>query len=299
MKTVIRPARYFGPKLLPTHSDKDLWPQHWTVHDEERIPLKDVTFTIPVSWDHPDRVQNLGLSVCILQKHFDTNIIVGENVPTSVSGQPMFSNFSQWTNYVQFHHQFFHRTRMLNDMARMAATPIVVNYDADVLLAPMQILEAVRLIRDNKADFVYPYDGRFARVPRHPWFRKLEQSLDVGIFGNITFQGMRPTDPELTGNKSVGGCIIVSKEKFFEAGGENENMISFAPEDYERNWRFKKLCYRVKRVNGVLWHIDHHTGPNSNTTHPHFQSNQAEYEKIKQMGLNELRAYVATWPSSN
>lgn len=287
---VIRPARYFGEGLKHL-TTKDHYPEQWQVFDhlnkngtQKRVDLTDVTFTIPVSFDHNDRRQNLELSVCILQKHFNTNIIIGEQ------GGRKFEYMGKYCDYMNFDRmQAFHRTKMLNDMAAKTLTPIVVNWDADVFISPVQIWDAVQRIR-NGADMVYPYDGRFARVPRHQWFKQLEKRLDVGIFGENEFRGMGKEDA-----LSVGGAVFFKLASFHAGGGENETFISHAPEDTERFYRFVTLGFDVQRVPGPLYHMDHFIGPNSSGRHAFRNRNIAEWEKVQSMTKDQLAAYVESW----
>ena len=93
------------------------------------------------------------------------------------------------------------------------------------------------------------------------------------------------------------------REKFYEKSKYisqyyymlNENFISYAPEDRERIWRFKKLGYNVNRIDGTLYHLDHFIGPNSSMQHQYSQANNLEYTKIQQMDIDELRRYISSW----
>ena len=155
-KQVIRPNGLFDGKLLRLNDDKDFWPEPWTIFDHinKRIELTDVTFVIPVMYDHPDRQQNLELCVKILQKNFDTNILIGEQKAMH------FEYLSQSCDYLFFEGMtVFHRTKMLNEMFRHAKTPIIFNWDADVIIAPVQVMEAVLKLRSG-IEMVYPYDER-------------------------------------------------------------------------------------------------------------------------------------------
>ena len=165
--TVLRPRWIFSEKYRQEHSEKDYWPEDWQVHDDHRIDLKDVTFTIPVFYDHTDRKQNLNLSLCLLQRHFESNYIIGEQ------GSKEFGYMSAFSSYRWFDLPHFHRTKMLNDMCRMADTPIIINWDADNIIPPMQMYLAVEQVRSG-AHMVYPFDGRVARMPRHEWFKRME-----------------------------------------------------------------------------------------------------------------------------
>lgn len=284
---VVRTAHHFAGKLA-NNSISDLYPERWIEFDHEgkRIDLRDVTFTIPVSYDHSDRKENLELCLAFLLTHFDTNIVVGEQ------GGKHFEYLKQYCQYRHFEGmQNFHRTKMLNDMARDATTPFVANYDCDVFFAPMAILETVHRLR-NGCDVVSPFSGAFAGVPRQTWLNRLQSGLDVGIFGKTKFTG-RGIDPNAA--DAVGGAIFVNKESFWKVGGENERFVSYGPEDAERFHRFKKLGLRVERVEGYLYHIEHWRGADSGNQHRYFQANEKEWQKVKAMSKAELEKYVSTW----
>lgn len=284
---VVRPAKYFEGELArKCPSTADFYPEHWEVGkiDNLRIDLKDVTFTIPVAYDSKDRKKNLDLCVCMLQHHFDTNVIIGEQ------GGHAFVYMHEHCKYIAFSDmRFFHRTQMLNMLARIAQTKFVANWDADVIVPPLQLWTAVQRLRAG-ADMVYPYEKNFARVPRLPWFSAIEKAIDIGVVGDTKFNGMNNNDPV-----SVGGAVIVNRAEFFRAGGENENFISFGPEDAERWFRFNLLGYKVERSLGTLYHINHYVGPNSSNQHGHVKSNRKEWETVQAMNSDQLAYYVDTW----
>jgi hypothetical protein len=171
--TTVRPNCLFDGELFRTSNSKDFYPEKWLIQEyDKKIDLQDVTFIIPVKYDHPHREENLLLNILHLQKYFDTNIIVGE-----------IGNHFEWlsshVNYVNFDLPKFHRTKMLNEMTLLTDTPIVFNWDADIFISPVQIWQAVDMLRSG-TDFVYPYDGRFARVPRSER-KTIAKYLDVGM----------------------------------------------------------------------------------------------------------------------
>jgi hypothetical protein len=283
---VIRPGYIFAGDLLKTHDDRDYWPEEWIRHDHKnnKINLKDVTFTIPVSYDSSHRKENFDMCIKYLQD-FDTNIIVGEHGPHS-----RFEYARELgCQYMKFDMPAFHRTKMLNDMALAAKTSIVANWDADVIVPPMQLIEAVHRIKTGQAQMVYPYDGQFARVPRQQWYKEVMKMGDAGVFAGQKFPGMG-NDP-----KSVGGAILWDLEAFVESGMENENMISYAPEDAERYYRAEVLGVKRERVNGVLYHMDHMITANSSIQHEHYKGNMVEYHRVKGLSKVDLRAYVDSW----
>ena len=285
---VIRPAYLFAGALLKQNDSKDFYPDRWISfdHKAEKLDLTDVTFTIPVLYDSHDRKQNIDLSVCMLQRDFETDIIIGEQ------GGRHFIYMAEWGKYIPFDDmKAFHRTKMLNDMAMLADTSIIVNWDCDVFVPPMQIWLAAEAVR-NGQDMVYPYDGRFARVPR-TWFKKVEHHLDIGIFGDTEFTGKKGKPMPVS---SVGGAIFFDKNAFIDGGMENEKMISYGPEDCERWNRFHALGFKVLRIPGSLYHMDHFIGPNSSSRCPYFKANHIELAHIRAMKPEKLREYVDSWP---
>lgn len=284
---IIRPSKYFKNYLEKTCSTTDFWPQNWKEfnYNGEKIDLKDVCFTIPVKYDHPDRAENLKLVYKWINSHFNTNILLGEK------GKATLLQINGWTSYMGFPDGKFHRTKMLNDMASSREEPIIINFDCDNICPILQIILGVNAIRFKNADMVYPYDGRVARVDRNKWYQLLSSvNGDCGIFRGEIFKGTRPIDP-----LSVGHIIIWNKNKFFEGGGENEYFISYGPEDVERYERFEKLEYNIKRIKGIVYHIDHWCGPDSSGSNPDFGRNYTELQRIRKMSKNELKAEIKRW----
>lgn len=288
---VVRPNHHFAGKLQQSSDWSDYYPNRWInfEHEGKKFDLTNTTFTVPVSYDHPHRKQNLDLNICMLQRSFKTHIIIGEQ-----GNNPQFHYMAQWCKYHYFHGmKEFHRTKMLNDMAHMATTDIIVNWDADVFLPPLSILISVERMcppcSKDTPDFIYPYDGRFARVQR-PWHKQLEQKLDLGIFRDMKFPGTNENDP-----LSVGGAVFCNKQAFIEAGMENEHMISYAPEDRERFLRFTKLGYIVERIPGPIYHLDHWRGPNSSSANTFFQKNNALYQQYKSFSKEQWQQEIKSW----
>lgn len=285
---IIRPKEHLAGSLKVRHITKDYYPKNWIEFIGDKIDFTDVTFMIPVSYDHNDRHENLSLNVCMLQRAFETHIIVAEQ------GTDKFSNYNQYKycDYVKFDYREFHRTKMLNEMAKMSKTPIIVNWDADMFISPLQLWQSVERIRSGAADMVFPYDGRFARVNRIPYYKLLTETFDVGILSGKTFKGMDFIKDAM----SVGGAILFNKQKYFEGGGENENFVSYGPEDVERDARFRRMNFNVERTTGAIYHLDHYRGPNSKSAGNKFYTqNHDELNKIYSLSGKELRDYVKTW----
>lgn len=275
---IVQPNHLFAGSLLKKNGDINFYSDRWIKHEHEgkKIDLKDVTFTIPVYYDSEDREENLGICLKLLSD-FDTNIIIGEQ------GSDKFSQA------VKFDYKEFHRTKMLNEMALLSQTPIVANWDCDVSVPPMQLIETVHKIRQG-AEMVYPYEYNFIRLS-YKVKQEIRNRWDLGDYAKYNFP-----NNDSTGKPSFGGAVLWNKQKFFEIGGENEYFISFGPEDVERMERAKALGVRIERTKGDLYHFPHWCGPDSSITNPFFKENRQLLEKQREMNRKDLEDYIHSWP---
>ncbi len=248
----------------------------------QKIDLTDVSFLIPVRIDSPERSENLGLTLQFLDSSFNTNVLVLEadtreqaNVPETVR-----KKFSKDDDPV------FHRTRYLNRMTREAKTPYLAIWDADVIGVPSQLEDGVTLLRKNEADMVFPYNNYFYSVSA--FFKELYVSnhrrLDILIQAKEYMGRMH-------GDWSVGGGFLVSRKAYLEAGMENENFYGWGPEDAERAVRWDTLGYRVKRVDGPLFHLYHPRKSWFDNEKTEIQ-NRKEFLKVCAMDKEQLRKYI-------
>jgi hypothetical protein len=271
-KTIVRPLEHFSGGQLKLNI-KDYYPDNWLIiSDEWKIDLEDVHFIIPVQYDSGDRLVNITASVSYLIKYFKTQITVIEN-----NGDKFKYLANQYVVHKQVSHKHFHRTKMINDVAKSVNNRFIVNYDCDVLINPVQVWQSYNLL-DADNDIVYPYNGNWRNIPKG-LFRK-------ELYGLGDLKG--PIE-------SYGGAIFMSRLPFLIAGGENENFISWGPEDAERYTRFLKLGLSIERVNGPLFHLEHHRGKDSGRRNPFIEHNRKEWHKIRLMSIEELWKYVKTW----
>ncbi len=252
------------------------------------INLKDVTFTIPVRIDTEARIRNIRTVVLYLCKYFDTNILIAEEsstseVPKILENLPVKYSYA----HIKTDNPLMHRTKVLNIMAKAAQTPIIVNYDTDVLLKPEQYVSAAAGIRQNRYDMIYPYDGRFIDINGDVLHHAIN-NLDVN---NLSIASGNLIHPQ-----SLGGAVFWNKQKFLEIGGENQNCISWGFEDNERLTRATKMNCRTARINGCIFHMYHPPSLNSaNADHPAYINNQNEYNKVNSMNKDQLSKYIQSW----
>jgi predicted glycosyltransferase involved in capsule biosynthesis len=176
----------------------------------------------------------------------------------------------------------FHRTQYLNMMLSEVKTPVVVNYDIDILLDPSVYLKCQNMILGGH-DLVYPYSfGESQKQIKYSGRDKLISNLDI--------EDLSDDDIFLTLSK-YGHCQFFNTESYIGGGMENEGFISYGPEDIERAYRFEKLGYKVVWNNNFIYHIEHSRGFNSSTKNPYFEANEELYEYIKSLSDSELCKY--------
>lgn len=246
------------------------------------IDLRDTTFTIPVRIDHPKRRECLELVISYLLKHFDTNILIGEESPEFTLAD---LNKTCRVHHFLSHNKWFYRTQILNNLAKLSQTPIIVNYDADVLLPIAQYVESVEALRSGKASLILPYAGRCLDVPVK-FHSRIQKELDISF--------VRDGQCHCTNPHAVGGAVFWSKKVFFAGGMENENFKSWGYEDNERLSRFKKLGFKSMRVSGHLYHLSHPRSYNS-VENNLSKLNEKEFYKIQKMSVEQLKTYMKTW----
>lgn len=247
--------------------------------------LTDVTFMIPVKIDSTDRINNLNIVTAYLRQHFNTKIIIAEQGAGEVI--PSILSKTLYDTYMLYKTDgfFFHKTKLVNAMAKHAQTPIIAMYDSDILFEPNQYLTAVNGLRQDNVDFTYPFNGKCVNI---------KQSFIPKILEKLTFEfiKVRLSNPK---GLATGGCVFYNRSKFIGGGMMNENFVSYGPEDGEQDIRFRKLGYRTSRVGKPLYHLDHIRTANSMGSHKFSSNNWKEHNKIKKLNPEQLRKYIASW----
>lgn len=249
-----------------------------------QIDLSDVTFTIPVKVESEQRLRNLETVINYLLKYFETSILVGEE--SKIFKLEHLKSKVKVIHY-PVEYDWVHRTKILNALAKESKTPIISNYDTDVLFPVEQYVNAVNLIRSEDYDLVYPYAGPFLNMPEN-FCKEVQQNLSLNSVDPKACNCLHPS--------SVGGAVFWDRGAFFKCGMENEYFKSWGYEDNERLNRSQKLGYRVKRVAGNLFHLDHFRGKDSGFSNPFADQNKAEYIKVANMDKEHLKNYILTWP---
>jgi hypothetical protein len=250
----------------------------------EQMVADDLTVLIRVRIDSPDRLRNLITCTNTLLSVMSTRIIVGIGDPHQLQ-----SELDPRVEIVKVHdpmNEPFESMRIVNDLAKLVKTEFMALVDTDVVVPHEQWAETLRLLREDNVDLAYSYDGRTIEISYgcHSWLEKGQ------------YDRLPRSSQKLIHDSSVGGCVAWKVSSFIDAGTENENFKSWGYEDDERYARVTKLGLNVTRVPGVLYHIAHRRGPDSQPNPLYTKKNRDEYQRIKEMSLDELRAEIRSWP---
>ena len=263
------------------------------------IDLKSCTFIIPVRIESEDRIRNIITVLCYLLDNFDAKVILKE-----VDQEPIFEEelLPQITEYVgdsikNLTHVFeqsddpvFYRMQILNEMIDMADTPVIANYDGDVLFKPETYVNSVKMVEDGY-DIVYPYG--FGEYQKQVFAddELVSEFLSNDCDFSILDSKSRMYDAQ------YGHVQFLNRKSYIEAGMENENFRGSSPEDKERHYRFEKMGYKIGRIDDQVYHLEHSRGrnswPHSIEGNPYMRENFGVWERIQQMTGEELKEYYS------
>lgn len=256
-----------------------------------RHNLMDVTFTIPFRAENKDRLVNLNIVIEYLLHHFETNIIIAE------SGVD-FSLKSIWQKSWDKHikvlflpesRDIFHKTYLLNLMAKEVKTSIIASHDADIIIPPEQYLKAAKTIKRGSYHFCFPFKKNIVNIPK----KSIEQirnnnfNLDKADFNRYIWEANN-RDKRLCD----GGCLFMDKKEFINIGMENEQFYNYNLEDAERRLRIQKLGYKIKYIDGHMCHLEHSRTVTSFWLNPNYISGQERYNNLKEMTKRQVKKYI-------
>jgi len=127
--------------------------------------LKDTTFIIPIKIESDDRLRNVITVCCFLLENFDTKVIIKEVDDKSVFQEEALPQISEYVEDAidNLTHMFekkdpdddvFYRMRYINEMLHKADTPVIANYDCDVLMPIQTYLEAQKQLTEGEFDVI-------------------------------------------------------------------------------------------------------------------------------------------------
>jgi len=224
--------------------------------------LDDFTFLFLVRLDTIDRIENLIAVSEFLVLNFDANLRVLECAPYNNHLLEKLLNKKISYDFKEDHNPILYRTRYLNQMSCESNTPFVAVWDTDVIAPIHQIAKSFELLRNDSADFVYPYENHFWDTSLILKKLYLEE-CNIAVLEQNTKKMKEMYSPN-----PMGGAFLANLKAYKEAGLENENFYGWGLEDGERFYRWESLGYKIKRVPGPLFHLSHSRGINSTFHNP-------------------------------
>lgn len=221
-----------------------------------RADLTDVTFLVPLHIDSGERRENIETLIRYTFQHFTTKFIVLEADSVRKFYPETIPEGFRY-EFVENTDNVFHRTKWINRLISMTETPFTGVWDADAIAPPGQIMDAVNKLREKTEALAFPYDGRFFSCD------KVSCDLFKRLLNIEILLKRIPVMTLMHGYHSVGGAFLVNKKKYLEAGGENENIYGWGPEDTERVRRLETKVFPIYLSNGILFHLWHPMKKNS------------------------------------
>lgn len=248
------------------------------------IGLEDVTVILVLKVDCERRFRNARTVLGFLDHHFKTKVFIVESGPSRLDFLSEMKNL-EIKHVMLENEERFHRTRYINMMLEQVETPVVANHDIDVVLPVSSYVESRDMIVGGHADVVYPYGFGDFSVP-------VPMSFDQ--FG---FRRGGYDTRSLFGDKSpskFGHCVFFDTDHYRKRGGENEEFVSYGPEDIERAIRFKSLGSRVVWLDGLVYHFEHPRGEDSSSKNSYFKSNLDLCHRIAGGGRKQICEHYAS-----
>ena len=215
--------------------------------------MMDLTFLIPARIETEDRLRNIISSVTYLLRNVPAKVIVKEVSNRSLFKFRALPEIKKYANvdnlthiFEESHEPLFCKSKVLNDLIVAADTKIVANYDADCILPISSYHEAYRLINDDHADVVYPYQcGIYQWCADYNMeiFNEFINKLDVSVLDK----------KKRLSNSTIGWTQFVNRQKYIDSFMMNENFHAWGPEDSELYYRLKILGNRVGRVDDYVY----------------------------------------------
>ena len=257
--------------------------------------MNNLTFLMPCRIESEDRLKNVITTISYIAHHFpQSSIIIKENDTRSVFQdkalpviEKIFGSFPKNINHIfeQSDNQFFHKTKILNDLLLESKTDIVFNYDIDVLYPVNSYYTAYNMITEKQYDAVYCYGVGVYQwavdYPVHIFDSFIQSKFDLNIL-----------QPNCIQQPSVMGWgQMIRRQSEIDSYMWNENFMSWGPEDTEFLYRIQVMGLKVGRVNDMCYHLNHGRTFNSHYHNPKWGENTQLWNEIRKWDKNKLLEY--------
>ena len=241
--------------------------------------LRDVSFIIHYRKDTECREFNLKTIVNYLTSQLDIDdiIIINDDANLDQNVIDIIKDKSNIRLHWLKNDGNFRKSHAFNIGAGMSKCDILCFYDVDVLIQGKFLHIAKTVIQKGEVDHVYPYSGLFIDIAKSH-FENFVPSFDFAYLNNN-----KDTDGFIVAaTNSHGGCNLISKSKFIDMKGFDEQFVGWGFEDtdfHTRSLKSNTVGY-IKEDDAVCWHLHHENAIrtespdyNNNLTH-YFNGNQ-------------------------
>jgi len=222
-----------------------------------RENLKDVTFLILIRLDSIQRLENILTITELFNRYFLTNVIVREADAFCNGVLKKMLNRNITYEYIEDKDPVLYKTKHFNEMTKNIHTPFLAIWDVDIVPDKKAIIESCKLLRLSNMDVVYPYNGicyDVFQIVRNLFLKKKDIRVLYRHKDKMRF---------LHNIILYGGGVIIKKEAFLSAGGENEVHYGWGNDDFDRFYRFSGLGFNIYRIDTCLFHLSHPRETNS------------------------------------
>jgi hypothetical protein len=253
-----------------------------------------LTFLIPVKLESEDRIRNLITVLSFLSK-FNSQILVKESDISPKFENFVLPNLKNIDNidytFEKQNNNFFHKTKILNDLIDKSTTEVVANYDTDVILPIQSIQKAYKMIASGYSDVVYPYGcGVYQRAVTYTpdvYEKYINSSLDdqsIDILKNNS----------ILSNSTIGWCQFIRKKNYINSYMMNEEFAAWGPEDCELYYRLNVLGNKVDRIDDIIYHLNHARSVDSWFQNPYWRKNTQLWNQIRQLNKKNMIEYYSS-----
>lgn len=144
-------------------------------------------------------------------------------------------------------------------------TPTITIWDSETNIDKKSVMDAVNALRSSHADIAYPYNGivyQTSDILRRNYLNTKDIKVLYKNLYKLDFLYNQPI---------YGGEVFVNKNKYIDAGMENERSYGWGNEYYDCYNRFTNLGYNVYRPDAPLFHLCHSRKENSSFRSKTFQ----------------------------
>lgn len=265
------------------------------------LDLSNVSILCSVKIDSCDRIRNVQLLLRYLRTFTSSaEIVVVEQGDKAILNEIV--NAAGATYHFIHSGGAHYKTRNLNLAAALSTGQYIIMIDADVILPVAAIEASLRAIRGGE-HFVSPYNGIAVNVKRE--LIDVDMDLTMLASGSVFFE--KTYDRKLQANSrdgfevmfgtsnydAMGGALIARRHSLLTIGAWNTNFVSYGFEDMEIHERIRKFGYTAHSITEFnCYHLEHERGIDSEYNN-FYRSNQKEFERVRDMTLEDLQEYTA------